>query len=433
MAAEYSYPVRGSARLAPRWRVLAAKSGVVIADHALISVTNLAMTVIAARAMGTSEFGLFALAYVTLLIFNAVLYGLVGQPHNLLGPGLAPGRYASLTFTALQIQLAAAITLGLLIGLAGIAMALAGSGHWTLLVAMAFAGAAWQLQDFVRRALYTSGRFRTVLLNDAVSCLPQIALVAVLAAAGRLTAELALAAVALSCLAAVLTGFRQLQESLHGRVEPALAQDIFRTGAWLAGAQLFYVAGTHGYLYLSGVLEDAEAVAVLRVALTVIAPLNVALLAIDSTFPVMFSRAASTGGTAALWARVREVFALTALPVAGYCLLVAFAGRYAVPVVFGDGFNTARPLLPALAAYGFLLYVGRVLANALRAERRAGHVFRVQVIAVAVSIPAGLLLISRYGESGAAIGLLISAATAAVLMAPNAVMHRATRALEGAR
>src|SRR4029453_12163181 len=87
--------------------------------------------------------------------------------------------------------------------------------------------AAWQAQEFVRRVLYVEHRPTAILAVDAVSYGGQLALIAILAWAGRLTVDAGLWVVAGTSLAgAVLGGILLRGTLLHPPAMWAITRNV---------------------------------------------------------------------------------------------------------------------------------------------------------------------------------------------------------------
>jgi O-antigen/teichoic acid export membrane protein len=93
---------------------------------------------------------------------------------------------------------------------------------------------------------------------------------------------------------------------------------------------------------------------------------------------------------------------------------VAAIGWVAVPIVFGEAFRPASPLVPALAFGTCLLSTARYLGNRFIAENpgNSNWVVRSDVIGLLVSIVAGVPLMYQFGAWGAAAASITAYAAA---------------------
>ena len=157
--------------MAKRTRFVSALGGApwAVADQMAISAANFVMVVLLARGLSQADFGGFTLVYSVLLFANSLQSGLVTQPHNILGATRRGTDYLRFTTSTAVSQLVLAALVSALGMAAWVLAVLVGWDAAPLLLAMAPAMAAWQLQEFVRRVLYTEGRLAAALANDLVS------------------------------------------------------------------------------------------------------------------------------------------------------------------------------------------------------------------------------------------------------------------------
>jgi glycosyltransferase involved in cell wall biosynthesis len=183
---------------------------------------------LAGRAMDKDDFGAFTLTFSALLFANMIQAGLVTQPHNILGTsrhGHDYARYTSSTAVA-QLYIAAFGTIvSLLVWLFALAM---GYTAAPLMLALAASIFAWQMQEFVRRVLYTKGRIDAAFVNDIISYGGQTALIAVLYRYNQLTGARALYALAITSALAALVGAWQIRHSLTRDFLPTAMRDNWR-------------------------------------------------------------------------------------------------------------------------------------------------------------------------------------------------------------
>ena len=140
-----------------------------VGDQALIAASNFATMILVAQALGVELFGRFTLVYSALLFANIFQVALITQPHNVLGTAREGDDYRRYTTSTLFVQF---FLIALEVALATGAAVTAFYNHWPalyLLISLIPAIVGWQLQEFVRRVMYTEGRYFDVFWNDALS------------------------------------------------------------------------------------------------------------------------------------------------------------------------------------------------------------------------------------------------------------------------
>ena len=155
-----------------------------VVDQGLSSLSNVATSIVAARALSPRDFGAFGLAFVVYSLVLGITRGAITEPLVSLFSHDAPG---SLHRT-LRAAAGSAVDLGLImtIGVAAVA-ALVGGVTWIALGALALVLPGLLLQDAWRYCFVTSGRPRAAVFNDGLWCLIQAGVLVVLLQTGHLT------------------------------------------------------------------------------------------------------------------------------------------------------------------------------------------------------------------------------------------------------
>lgn len=383
-----------------------------IADQALISATNFITTVLVARGISPHEFGLYALAYTGLLFLNTVQSALVIEPHTTLGAPLPGPAYIAYTTDTLWIQVAlcsGSALLALALALPAIVM-----GWWVapILLTLAPATAAWQLQTYLRRVMYTRSQVLPAFLNDLLSYGGQIALVVALWARGALTPVTALLALAATSAFGVLLGLWQVRRHLdrtisRSRIMPT-AHANWHFGKWLLGEHVAYWTSSQIYPVFAAGFVSVAATGALRAIDTVMGPTNVLRIALDPLFAPRAARTYATAGKTALLVFIRRLQVINLVAIGTYCIIVAILAEPIMRYVFGEAYSGYSWVLVLLSLI--------TLVNALRTPIRIGFktlgqtnaIFRTNLAASAADLSAGLMLVSFFGFEGVAIGLVLN-------------------------
>ena len=389
-----------------------------LADQVLISGCNFVTMVLAGRGMGTSGFGEFSLVYNVLLFANMIQMSLVTQPHNVLGTG-RDRKESYLDYTsstaASQVAIAAIqafITAGWVI------VAHARGWHCAgLLMALVPAIVAWQLQEFVRRILYTEGRTGAAFANDVISYGGQALWIAMLWGLDqranvngphRLTGPAALYILAATSAAATLVGVFQIRGSLVGRIGLPACRENWQFGKWLLGSELLtYFSSLPMYMNLVGWIVGAAASGELKAAQTLFGPARIISFYLATVLPIQFARELAAGGDAALHRKLKST-AMVVVPTLGcFCLLIAI---FASPLLtlFGRDFAAHPRVLTLYALVAFLTYTQMVLVAALTAKRLTRLIFFSSAWGSLVTVALSWFLIKTLKIDGALIGMILT-------------------------
>lgn len=393
-----------------------------LADQVLMSGTNFATAALTLRALaldgeaGKKEFGTFSTIYAVLLFANILQSTLVTQPHNVIGvtrDGEDYRRYTSSTAFAqlwmLLIEAALAIVL---------AIGASHRGHdaAAMMVALIPSIIFWQLQEFVRRVMYTERRFGAAFVNDIISYGGQTVVLAAMYCA-RLkwnypfTGAMALYALAWTSAAAFLVGVWQIRHSLHRRADAHGMRENWHFGKWLAGGEVMgYFSSIHMQVIWAAWLLGMAASADLRAAQILFGPTRVIAFFLGTVLPIRFARTLHEHGMKALHHDIRVVYLLLAPMVGVYCGLLAVFPEKLLHLVYGAKYvaGEAALILTLYSICAFLNYMQMVVQAALTATRQTRSIFISSVWGCFIALAASPVFIKRFQGPGAMIGMIVT-------------------------
>jgi O-antigen/teichoic acid export membrane protein len=394
-----------------------------VLDQGLVSGVNFLTIILLARSLAPADFGYFVLAFTVLQTAGTLQAALITRPHNVLGAVRRGREYTdySTTSALAQIGLAGALA-ALAAATAGIAYA-AGLSHASLLLALAPAFVAWQLQELGRRMLYTEGRLAAAFANDVLSYGGQAVALVVLWQLDALTGERALLSLAAAFAVGAAVVAWQLRSTLSGRLDGAALSASWHFGKWLGVAEVGQWLSTQFYIYLAAAVVGAVASAALKAAQTLLGPISVFLTFVTSYLPIVLARELETLGSIRRTVR-RSLLAI--LPVVGpYCLLIAIFATPVLEFVYGAEYGQYAGVVRLFALYYALLAFSTVAIAALSARRMTREVFVGQAAGAVLSLALGWILLRELGPEGGVVGMLLSWALA------MAFFLRALRAAAG--
>jgi O-antigen/teichoic acid export membrane protein len=399
-----------------------------VGDQALMSASNFAtMVLVAHGVVDPAEFGRFILVYTALLFANILQVALITQPHNVLGATRHGEDYRTYTTSTLLAQL-------FLIGIetlpAGIALMLAWHGHWAvlgLLVTLIPSIASWQLQEFVRRVLYTEGRHFDVFLNDLISYGGQTLVIALLYLLDQahfrgsekwLTGVTAMYALAATSAIAASVGFFQIRKSLTRHVNLSALPLNWKYGKWLAGSEILtWCSSIHMYLYVAALWLGTFATGELKAAQVLFGPTRVIAYYLDTVLPIRFARKSANGGRSAINAQLRTVLLKVAIPLTLFCGLIAAFASPLLRIAFGQQYTGATFILMLYSAYALLTYLQLMITAALRALHLTHVIFFAAVCGLLVSVPSSFFLMPILRTQGIMIAMIAGILTSATISA----------------
>ena len=380
-----------------------------LADQALISATNFVTMVILARYLSPAGFGSFVLAYTGLLLLNGLQTAVITQPHNVLGQARAPAEYPSYTSSTAAGQVLFTLGFaGLALAAAGVAQVVAASAA-PILLALAPTVVAWQLQEFVRRVLYTEGRLSAALSADVLSYGGQVGALLALGVLGRLSPALALYAVAATSTVGALYGGWMIRHSLVRRIDRSALLENWAFGKWLGAAIAASWLATQLYVYLTAVTLGSTEAGALKAAQIVLGPLNAFFLFLFTVLPIRFAATREQEGDAGLHADLKRAYLLTSPLVIAYCLLAAVFASPLLSTLYGDTYRGYEDVVVLFSVYYLVMHVVYLLTAALNAKRMTRSLFRGSVYGALLGVALGWLLIATWDVEGAVVGMILSA------------------------
>lgn len=386
-----------------------------LGDQVLISGTNFVTGVLTARALDQGEFGAFSVIYAGLFFANIIQSTLVTQPHNVLAATRTGEAYRRYTSSTAAQQLFIVAILSLLVAPVTVVAFTRGWSTAPMLLAVIPAIIFWQLQEFVRRILYTEQRYARAFMIDVVGFGGQMLLLIALFASHKLrgtpfTGAIALYALAgASALAALVGGF-QLRHELLRRVDWRHIQENWRFGKWLAGGELMqWCSSLHMQIWWAAILLGTAASADLRAATILFGPARVISFFLSTVLPTRFARTLGTGGAEALHAKLKFVY-LGLIPTVGaYCLLLGLFPRQVLWLIYGDRYVDNGSAVSVLALYALAAFLNSMLlvvAAALTASRQTHQIFLGSLAGCVVALIMSPLLIKTFGADGAILSMI---------------------------
>jgi O-antigen/teichoic acid export membrane protein len=409
-------------------------TGWALLDQCVVSAANFLTIYLFARYLGTSEFGIFALAHTGLLLLTSMQNALLVQPHNVLGAGLPQAEYRRFTSALLLAQVIFCVAVCVALGAAGLLVSGLGSSRaGSVLIALAVSAAPWMGQEFVRRVLYTRGESRSAAINDTMTYGLQLLGAVVLVSLWQDRPEFALLVLGGSSLVGALFGLWQLRN--HLRLEwsggcggyTRTWKEAWGFGKWLMAQNTVTWFGAQGHSWVVAMLLGAEQLGLYRATTHLVNVMNPLLQTAYSYLPSRGSLAYHKDGRSGLSRWVTRAAWLAPVAVMPFCIvLIGFPGEV-LSLAYGEKY--ARPDLalilmlatvaPCLVFLKFPFDVGLLALHSTRS------IFYVYLIPVVLLLTSGTALIHFYGILGVPMSSIVISST--LLLATYTAYRRALR------
>ncbi|HEX3359064.1 MAG TPA: polysaccharide biosynthesis C-terminal domain-containing protein [Tepidisphaeraceae bacterium] len=406
-----------AARKSPM-ELLGDRSGWALADQVLISLTNFVTMILVAKGLhdDTAAFGTFTLIYSALLFANILQFALVTQPHNVLGSARTGEDYCVFTTTTALVQVVLALTLTVIASFVAAGAHLSHASFTPQLIALVPSIFAWQLQEFVRRVLYTEGRLAGAFVNDLLSYGGQTLIIAFLYKHNSITGEKALWALAITSAVACALGIFQILPSLRPHISKQVIAENWNFGKWLLGSETVqWCSSLQMYLYLAALIIGTSASGMLRAAQILFGPARLLSFFFQNVLPIRFSRALAEHGDGVLGVQLRRAFVLVAVLMGPYCLVLALFPAQVLRLI-GPSYADHPRVLTLYSIQALLSYFAMVVTAALSARRMTRDIFTSSVCGSAIALALSWPLIKFMNVRGAVACMMISTSVMTALL-----------------
>jgi O-antigen/teichoic acid export membrane protein len=301
-------------------RRILAKVGAPVISQGLTAGTSLLLQVVAARALGIVQYGVFAL-FLSLLVSATALYtGYIGDSLAVLD------RHAPRTRSALSASALSALTVFFAAGIGTVLVVL--HGDWVSGLIYGAMLVAWLVEETFRRLLIARMEFWKLVFNDLSYLLGTAVSLGVWWLTARaVTLTMLFAAMAVGALVAVVVGLAQLPPRELRRLRPAWAGAV--EVAAFAGWRSLQAALRPLALLLSRLLVanlvSLAAVGLLEAGRLVVAPLQVIINGAGSFLLAGFAAGERSGDGSTRTLANRAALLLVGVTVFGGALMALFA------------------------------------------------------------------------------------------------------------
>jgi O-antigen/teichoic acid export membrane protein len=375
-----------------------------IADQALSSLTNAALSILVARSVDAHSFGAFAICFSAYSLVIGANRAFISDPLTIRFSDATSESFRSARSHAVAAAAAvgAAASVILLVG----ALTQSGDLRYALL-ALALTMPGLTMQDALRLSFITEGRPRAAAMSDFLWGVLQIGGVAVL-----LFADVSSVAVFVIVWGAA-AGVAALYGMVRTKVLPAargtrrwVREQLHLSGFFVAEFTLATGSFQVAFLLVGAIGEVAD-VGSLRGAQVLLGPLNVAFYGFTFfAVPELVRRRALPRRTHVASALALSASLLTLTLVWGVLLLQLpeAGGRQ----LLGDAWEGARPVMPVMTAWAAAVAASVGPICVLKAFGAARELFRLSLLLGTLLLSLGVLGAAEGGAEGAALGFAIA-------------------------
>jgi len=380
-----------------------------LADQAVVSATNFLTNILLARFMGMREFGIFVLAWMSVLFVNSLQTALIVAPMMSIGAQQEerdrPSYYGAVVFQ--ELVLVSCCFVLVFVGLRSSGRFFPHAELTSLALPLAVAAFAYQMQDFVRRYFFATHRSGCALANDALSYLTQLPLLLVLYRTGHLNSGTALWAMAGTSLVGMAAGWLWLEPIVFrwGWIR-SVSRRHWGVSRWLAGSALLIWTSGNLFVLAAPVYYGAAEAGVIKASQNLMGVTHVWFQGLDNVVPVETARRLREGGVQAMLAYTRSILirwgGLTLL----FALVMAIAPGLWLRLTYGAQMAQYGYILRLYALIYVFVFVGGPMRAALQALECTAPIFWSYLAMTAFAFSCAVPMAKWLGLSGTMFGLL---------------------------
>jgi O-antigen/teichoic acid export membrane protein len=380
-------------------------------DQGIISISNFLATLVLARNISPTELGVYGVGFTGLRLVRAVQEGIIIQPLNAFGAALNHEEFKRyLTNTGIiQLILACGSAGGIaIVGwiLTRLGNDTAGPGVFALWPAFLFL----QLQEFIRRSLYTRDRVIDAVINTGLTNFCRISLIGWLIYQSNLSGVTGLLAIAFGSAVGWTFGLWQTRSywdissfNLRGTWKQNWA-----FGRWILGGTITNNLATEFYPVLTAGLVDFAAAGAYRALQILVAPIHVLLRATDTFLTPKGSKIFQKEGVRALSRAVRLTYIVIGIPISILLVIVLLFPEQLLNLLYGDTYLSYSRGIVLMSLFYVFLYIYSPAQTALKAVRVSRPIFLANILAILAMATLGVWMTIQWGVYGTIAGQVVN-------------------------
>lgn len=391
-----------------------------IMDQGFFAVSNFALNVLLARWLTPTDYGAFVTAFAVFLLLSGFHNSLIVEPMFVFGSGrhltvfpaylkrvVSYHWILSFVLSSCSLLLGVFFLYGWLIDSPSPSLA---SSFFAFAVAIPFILFYW----LMRRTCYSQFKSQVAFGASASYCAVLLGALYFIQQVGWLSIGTALIAMALASSVAGCVAFASVIRSSSKSTEfigAGIAKEHWDYGKWvIATSFASWIPGNLYYLVLP-IVAGLEASGNLRALMLLVMPVTNFNIALASLITPKLVRVRGTSQFSKYVTSSVGVFAMTGI---AYWLLLLLFGDEIMRLLYGDVYARHAGLLVVVGLIPVFSGSLNALTSALRSLERPDLEFRAYLASTAVAVTAGLILVLTFKLEGAAIGFVLTSATALV-------------------
>lgn len=388
-------------------------------DQGAISLANFLATIILARNVTPTELGVYGVGFVALRLARAVQEGITIQPLNVYGAGLSEEDFRRYATSTSLIQIGLALLSAAAVALLGWLMTITGNDTaGPALFSLWFAFVWWQLQEYLRRLMYTRGDVFPAVVNTILANAVRLGLMILWASQGRLSGIKGLDAIGWGSLVALFPALWSTRSSWtrHFLNLRDTWERNWRFGRWAMGGTIANWVAVEFYPVLTAGLISFAAAGAYRALQNLVAPVHLLLRATDTFLTPHTANLYEKSGRKALVRNLRLIYFMAGVPIFGILAISVLFSEQLLSLLYGDTYLAYSNAMPLMALFYALWFSYWPLQSIFKAARLSRPIFVSNLVAIALMFTAGIWMILRWGVYGTIAGQALNALAVSVIL-----------------
>lgn len=381
-------------------------------DQGVISLSNFIATIILARNVDPTQLGVYGVGFVTLRLVRAFQDGLIVQPMNVFGAGMDQDEFKHYATSTSLFQILLAIISATVVALCGWALTELGNDTaGPTLFALWLPFLWWQMQEYLRRMLYTRGLVLNAVINSVIANGVRIAIMIYLVNQGTLSGVTGLEAIAWGSFVALFPGLWFTREFWSRKLENLRVtwRRNWDFGRWLLGSTLTNWVAVEFYPILTAGLISFAAAGAYRALQNLVAPIHLLLRAIDTFLTPRAASLYGKNGQAALTHTLRSIYMAIGIPVLGLLIFAMLFSEQILYLIYGDVYLEYSNGVVLMALFYALMFAYWPLQSIFKAAQLSRPIFIANVLAIVSMFTVGIWTILKWGVYGTIVGQMVNA------------------------
>lgn len=388
-------------------------------DQAVISAANFLATVLLARQISPTELGVYGVGFTTLRLIRSIQDGITIQPLNTFGAAMGIEDFKRYATNTAAIQVIFALVSAACAALGGLILIRTGNDTaGPALFSLWFAFLFTQLQEYIRRMLYTRSQVFNAVINTILANAARLVLLLIWADQGELNGIAGLNAIAWGSLIALGPGLWQTRSFWTFRFSNLMGtwKMNWFFGRWILGGSLANWVSVEFYPILTAGMISFAAAGAYRALQNLVAPVHTLLRATDTFFTPRASRIFDEKGLPALSRTLGLIYLASGIPLLAVLAIGILFPAPLLHLLYGDTYLEYSGGMLLMSIFYTLWFAYWPLQTALKAARFSRPIFAANLAAMATMFTVGVWMIHRWGVYGTIAGQALNALIVAIVL-----------------